>query len=106
MSRATSESSDEAGIRDARYTVVSFLIYIPPRATGPKFSIWAVSVCLLLVLGGFTSSAQAQYQFDTWTADTGLPQNIVRAVHQTFEGYSWLPTLKDLPRSQRPPSRF
>lgn len=50
------------------------------------------------MLGGFTSSAQAQYQFDTWTADTGLPQNIVRAVHQTFDGYLWVATLDGLAR--------
>jgi hypothetical protein len=44
-------------------------------------------VTTLLWLTCLASAALAQYQFDSWTADTGLPQNIIRAIHQTSAGY-------------------
>jgi ligand-binding sensor domain-containing protein len=44
------------------------------------------------------SPAFAQYRFDHWTADTGLPQNSVRAIHQTRDGYLWLATSDGLVR--------
>jgi signal transduction histidine kinase/ligand-binding sensor domain-containing protein len=43
-------------------------------------------------------SAVAQYRFNAWTADDGLPQNIVRGVHQTPDGYLWVATLDGLAR--------
>ncbi|MBA3632294.1 MAG: hypothetical protein H0W58_05710 [Acidobacteria bacterium] len=42
--------------------------------------------------------AAAQYRFDSWTADNGLPQNSVYAVAQTPDGYLWLTTLDGLVR--------
>ena len=44
------------------------------------------------------SSASAQYRFDVWTADDGLPQNIIRGICQTPDGYLWLATLDGLAR--------
>lgn len=32
----------------------------------------------------------AQYRFDHWTADNGLPQNSVRDIVQMRDGYLWL----------------
>jgi ligand-binding sensor domain-containing protein len=49
-------------------------------------------------LSGSISTAQAQYRFDHWTAETGLPQNIISAIHQTPDGYLWLATLDGLTR--------
>lgn len=43
-------------------------------------------------------AAPAQYRFDSWTADTGLPQNSVLAIHQTRDGYLWLATSGGLVR--------
>src|SRR5262245_35596432 len=43
-------------------------------------------------------SQRAQYRFDHWTAETGLPQNIITAIHQTPEGYLWVATLDGLTR--------
>jgi ligand-binding sensor domain-containing protein len=40
----------------------------------------------------------AQYRFDHWTADNGLPQNSVRDIVQTRDGYLWLATLDGLVR--------
>ncbi|HMT07206.1 MAG TPA: two-component regulator propeller domain-containing protein [Pyrinomonadaceae bacterium] len=39
-----------------------------------------------------------QYRFDTWTTDNGLPQNGVRQVSQTPEGYLWFTTFDGLVR--------
>src|SRR6185369_4256856 len=42
--------------------------------------------------------ANAQYRFDHWAADNGLPQNSVRDIVQTRDGYLWLSTLDSLVR--------
>ena len=42
--------------------------------------------------------AYAQYRFDTWTTDNGLPQNGVRAIAQTPDGYLWFTTFDGLVR--------
>jgi signal transduction histidine kinase/ligand-binding sensor domain-containing protein len=43
-------------------------------------------------------SASAQYRFDAWTAENGLPQNIIRGMHQTPDGYLWVATLDGIAR--------
>ena len=40
----------------------------------------------------------AQYRFDQWTADDGLPQNSVFGIVQTRDGYLWLATVDGLAR--------
>ena len=56
-----------------------------------------LSRCLVAcVLCAF--SASAQYRFDTWTADGGLPQNSVYAILQSRDGYLWFTTLDGLVR--------
>jgi len=42
--------------------------------------------------------AQAQYRFDHWTTDDGLPQNSVNALVQTRDGYLWIGTFGGLAR--------
>jgi signal transduction histidine kinase/ligand-binding sensor domain-containing protein len=39
-----------------------------------------------------------QYRYDQWTAESGLPQNIVRGIAQTPDGYLWISTLDGLAR--------
>ncbi len=39
-----------------------------------------------------------QYRFDTWTTDTGLPQNGIRRITQTPDGYLWFTTFDGLVR--------
>ena len=48
-------------------------------------------LCLALVV---TSPAPAltQSRFDSWTTDNGLPQNSIRDILQTRDGYLWLAT--------------
>src|SRR5262245_20872230 len=57
-------------------------------------------ICLLptLVLSILSSEAFAQYRFDHWTADNGLPQNSIHAIRQTRDGYLWLATSDGLVR--------
>jgi hypothetical protein len=45
-----------------------------------------------------TTSAGAQYRFAAWTADNGLPQNIIRGMHQTSDEYFWIATLDGVAR--------
>jgi ligand-binding sensor domain-containing protein len=40
--------------------------------------------------------AIAQYRFDNWTTDNGLPQNGVRGIGQTPDGYLWFTTFDGL----------
>src|SRR5262245_32152026 len=53
-------------------------------------------LCCLFFFG--SRAARAQYRFDHWTADNGLPQNSVRDIVQTRDGYLWLTTFDGLVR--------
>ena len=44
------------------------------------------------------TASSAQYRFDQWTADDGLPQNSVYGIVQTDDGYLWLATVDGLAR--------
>ena len=61
------------------------------RSTARVWLLVAVSVVL-------AAPARAQYGVDSWTTEHGLPQNIIRAIHQTRDGYLWLSTLDGLVR--------
>lgn len=49
--------------------------------------LWCGGLLCLLSL-----TVQAQYRFDSWTTDNGLPHNAVWALRQTRDGYLWLAT--------------
>ncbi len=49
--------------------------------------------CELTPIGAF-----AQYRFDLWTTDNGLPQNSIYSILQTRDGYLWFTTLDGLVR--------
>ena len=51
----------------------------------------ALFVCSLIVLSR-NDSVFAQYKFDVWNTDNGLPQNTVQTIRQTRDGYLWLAT--------------
>ena len=57
---------------------------------------FAIGVLAALLLA--SSSANAQNRLNVWTADDGLPQNIIRGMHQTPDGYLWIATLDGLAR--------
>ncbi|MBI4750038.1 MAG: hypothetical protein HY774_16255 [Acidobacteria bacterium] len=47
---------------------------------------------------GAAAPVLAQYRFDQWTTDTGLPQNGVRSILQTRDEYVWFTTFDGLVR--------
>lgn len=58
---------------------------------------------LLLLLQSFiflteSLSVRAEYSFDSWTTDDGLPQNGLREITQTPDGYLWFTTFDGLVR--------
>src|SRR5258705_11663055 len=53
-------------------------------------------VAVVIVLTAWR--AVADYRFDVWTADSGLPQNSVRAILQSADGYLWVATQDGLAR--------
>lgn len=60
----------------------------------------AFAVFRVLALVALCSSLQlwAQYRYDVWTADNGLPQNIVRGIYQSPDGFLWVATFDGLVR--------
>ena len=58
----------------------------------------ALPPCWVFAVLCLAFPASAQYQFDVWIADNGLPQNSIRGIHQTPDGYLWLATLDGLVR--------
>lgn len=52
----------------------------------------------LLIVSALAAQARAQYQFDRWTTDNGLPDNSISSVVQTRDGYLWLTTFDGLVR--------
>jgi diguanylate cyclase (GGDEF)-like protein len=59
---------------------------------------WPRLVLSLVLCLGVALEASAQYRFDTWTTDNGLPQNGVRQITQTPDGYLWFTTFDGLVR--------
>lgn len=57
---------------------------------------WVAACHLLLLFTG--SAAWSQYRFTQWTADSGLPQNSVRGLVQTPDGFLWVATLNGVAR--------
>lgn len=60
-------------------------------------SICKLMLCQLLCFFSW-QIISAQYRFDSWTTDNGLPQNSVRSIAQTPDGYLWLTTFDGLAR--------
>ncbi|HJQ70779.1 MAG TPA: two-component regulator propeller domain-containing protein [Blastocatellia bacterium] len=56
------------------------------------------AISLLILLWLLAATVQAQYRFDSWTTDNGLPQNSVRSIIQTRDGYLWMTTFDGLVR--------
>jgi signal transduction histidine kinase/ligand-binding sensor domain-containing protein len=52
----------------------------------------------LTILFCMVETAHAQYGFEVWTVDNGLPENEVRGITQTPDGYVWIATFNGLAR--------
>ena len=44
------------------------------------------------------TAVSAQYRFDSWTTENGLPHNSIQGIRQTRDGYLWLATMNGLVR--------
>ncbi|MFN0108204.1 MAG: two-component regulator propeller domain-containing protein, partial [Blastocatellia bacterium] len=63
------------------------------------FPRWRNTVCFLILLcPAIAVPVSAQYRFDHWTTDNGLPQNTIRSIVQTRDGYLWMTTFDGLAR--------
>ena len=65
------------------------------RTVGSILSRLAVSAFLVSLI---PSAFSAQYRFDSWTTENGLPQNSIWAIRQTRDGYLWMTTSSGLVR--------
>jgi signal transduction histidine kinase/ligand-binding sensor domain-containing protein len=74
----------------SRYRKAGLAGHVRSRLT--EFSVWLTLLC------SFAPEALAQYQFDSWTTENGLPQNSVVDILQTRDGYLWLATYNGLVR--------
>src|SRR5262245_1157212 len=57
-----------------------------------------IHCCVVGALLMGMAEATAEYRFDVWTAESGLPQNTVRDISQTRDGYLWVATMDGLAR--------
>jgi ligand-binding sensor domain-containing protein len=63
------------------------------------FAVWAVSWMFAAAIHGIDPNrAVTQYKIDCWTDENGLPQNSVRSILQTGDGYLWIATEEGLSR--------
>ena len=53
---------------------------------------------VLFILACPAFAASFQYHVDSWTTENGLPQNVIRDMCQTPDGYLWLATLDGMVR--------
>ncbi|HZM89849.1 MAG TPA: two-component regulator propeller domain-containing protein [Blastocatellia bacterium] len=58
----------------------------------------SAGLCGLILVCVGAAEAIAQYRFDYWTTDNGLPQNGVNSITQTPDGYLWFATSDGLVR--------
>ena len=68
------------------------------RVAHPLHLHLAAHLCWVLVAVLSPSAAPAEYHIDSWTTDNGLPQNVIRDVCQTPDGYLRLATMDGLVR--------
>ena len=63
-----------------------------------KKSLVFLLICLFYFCFAERSDLFGQYRFDSWTTDNGLPQNGIREITQTPDGYLWFTTFDGLVR--------
>jgi len=58
----------------------------------------AVWMLVVLASASLASEPPAQYRFDSWTTENGLPANSIWAIRQTRDGYLWMTTSSGMVR--------
>jgi ligand-binding sensor domain-containing protein len=67
-------------------------------SSSSHFCLWQPNLAILFLLWLALPVAAQRYRFDQWTTDHGLPQNTIRNVIQTRDGYLWMTTFDGLVR--------
>lgn len=68
------------------------------RAIDLNFTRRSLWVCYLIISGLVNGQSAGRYHVANWQTDDGLPQNSVRAIAQTADGFLWLGTDNGLAR--------
>ncbi len=75
-------------------------IVLPHRPNQPNASRWWLAIKApvtwiagFLIMNCVGTAIAAQYRLNGWTAENGLPQNVIRGIAQTPDGYLWIATL-------------
>lgn len=97
MGRVRLNKSLQGPVPVKRAEPVNAMVHIPMQ-TLPTYPTTRLATMGLLAFCLCVTTAHAQYRFDNWTADNGLPQNSVRDILQTRDGYLWLTTFDGLVR--------
>src|SRR5277367_857075 len=67
-----------------------------PSRTSDRWSRLFVREAILTCLAGLcllnyaAPARAAQYRLKSWTVENGLPQNVIRGIAQTPDGYLWI----------------
>jgi signal transduction histidine kinase/streptogramin lyase len=69
-------------------------IAVRSRRAQIRLLFWLFLLTALAIPG----RAQDRFRFESFTADNGLPQNVIRGIHQTPDGYLWIATFDGLAR--------
>lgn len=64
---------------------------------GTRRCLWGIVLAALFAVSS-ARDLRAQYRSMQWTADSGLPQNSVRGIVQTPDGFIWVATLNGVAR--------
>jgi signal transduction histidine kinase/ligand-binding sensor domain-containing protein len=78
--------------RSYQETLVALGVVASHGAENPSSGRRRFVVCSLVILMAVVSPAAAQYHFDSWTAEHGLPHNWLKGIWQTRDGYIWVTT--------------
>src|SRR6201991_4524224 len=87
---------------DCKRAVINWISASPSDCTLDRSQrrLGHASSCLRVIALIFVmvSSLRGQFRSTQWTADSGLPQNIIRGIVQTPDGYLWVATLNGVAR--------
>src|SRR5215471_16967087 len=89
--RSSHHSSDDRFIHFRVLRVIDF----PNLHLAARIARLAAGYCLLAFIPQIIT---AQYHFESWDTDRGLPQNGIHSILQSHDGYIWLATLDGLVR--------
>jgi len=91
------ESSELRG-SGRQITLARVYLCLFPGASGSRRKRTLAALCFCVFLCWAAPNALADYRFDNWTTDNGLPNNSVHDIVQTRDGYLWFATHDGLVR--------